>query len=404
MREPKYRRRPDRNYAFVEWKGKRIPLPGAIDSPESKEAYREFLSRLAKEQAATATPAPASPFPTITEVVAAYLGHAKGYYPPPEYYMLRRAAKPLVRMFGDRRAAQFGPLALKEVRSAMVGGSWLTPGEKGKSWSRSFANDQVKRIRRIFKWAVEHEMVSPTVLHGLQAVAPLKAGRTAARETKPVQPVEYQNVEAVLPYLTPVLRAMVETQILCGARSQNIVSMRPREVDRSGSVWLYRPEKHKTAWRGKPLLIPLGPRAQSILRPFMERDPDAYCFSPRESQAARNAERRASRKTKVQPSQVTRSKKRPALMPGEKYTSRSYRRAIIYAIDKANREAAKQGGKPPIPRWFPHQLRHLRATQIREKYGVEAARVSLGHANLAATEIYAEANWELASRIAQESG
>jgi hypothetical protein len=28
-----------------------------------------------------------------------------------------------------------------------------------------------------------------------------------------------------------------------------------------------------------------GPEAQAILAPFLDRDPDTYCFSPREAQA-----------------------------------------------------------------------------------------------------------------------
>ncbi len=65
--------------------------------------------------------------------------------------------------------------------------------------------------------------------------------------------------------------------------------------------------------------------------------------------------------------------------------------------------------KPPedrieIPHWHPHQLRHTRGTEVRKKYGVEAAQVSLGHARADVTEIYAERNLDLAVQIAAETG
>jgi integrase len=41
-------------------------------------------------------------------------------------------------------------------------------------------------------------------------------------------------------------------------------------------------------------------------------------------------------------------------------------------------------------RWHPHQLRHNAATYLRREFGLEAARIILGHHSSAVTEIYAE--------------
>ncbi|MCH7727046.1 MAG: hypothetical protein IH991_11260 [Planctomycetes bacterium] len=57
-----------------------------------------------------------------------------------------------------------------------------------------------------------------------------------------------------------------------------------------------------------------------------------------------------------------------------------------------------------LERWSLNQLRHSRGTSIRKIHGVEASRVSLGHARLEATEIYSERDLELAVRIAREMG
>jgi site-specific recombinase XerD len=40
--------------------------------------------------------------------------------------------------------------------------------------------------------------------------------------------------------------------------------------------------------------------------------------------------------------------------------------------------------------WHPHQLRHNSATTIRKEYGIELARIILGHSTAFTTEIYAE--------------
>lgn len=49
-------------------------------------------------------------------------------------------------------------------------------------------------------------------------------------------------------------------------------------------------------------------------------------------------------------------------------------------------------------------MRHTRATLIRQAYGLEAARVVLGHASRWIIEIYAGRDLELAMRIMREIG
>jgi site-specific recombinase XerC len=40
--------------------------------------------------------------------------------------------------------------------------------------------------------------------------------------------------------------------------------------------------------------------------------------------------------------------------------------------------------------WHPNQLRHSSATALRKEFGVELARIILGHSSAFTTEIYAE--------------
>lgn len=50
-------------------------------------------------------------------------------------------------------------------------------------------------------------------------------------------------------------------------------------------------------------------------------------------------------------------------------------------------------------RWSPNQLRHNAATYLRKQFGIEAARVVLGHASADVTEIYAELDLAKAAEI-----
>src|SRR5204863_9332310 len=106
---------------------------------------------------------------------------------------------------------------------------------------------------------------------------------------------------------------------------------------------------HKTAHHGHQRVVALGPKAQEVLRPFLKTDLQAYLFCPAESEAERQAARRAARKSKVQPSQVCRKKKRAKKGPGEHYTSSSYHQSIRKAILALNTSEACEACKPLKP-------------------------------------------------------
>ncbi len=158
--------------------------------------------------------------------------------------------------------------------------------------------------------------------------------------------------------------------------------MRPMDLDRRRDVWVYELAEHKNAWRGHRRLIPVGPKAQEILQPFLDGRPGTqYLFSPQEAEEHRRAVQRCLRQTKVTPSQAKRKPKRfPKNAKRERYDVDSYRRAIRYGIRKANRMRLAEG-EPEIPHWHPLQLRHSRATELNETFGIEAAAVTLGHAH-----------------------
>jgi integrase len=193
--------------------------------------------------------------------------------------------------------------------------------------------------------------------------------------------------------LLPTVAELLRLQLLTGSRSGEMCIMRACDIDMTGTVWLYKPHRHKTEHKGKGRVIVLGPRAQEIVKRYLKPNVEAYLFCPREAMEAWRQTLRQKRKSKVQPSQVNRKKRRPRRVPGEKYTPNS----LASAVRRACRTHS-------LPCWHPHQLRHLAATQIRREYGVELARIILGHATAFTTEIYAETDRAQAMEVIAKIG
>jgi integrase len=367
---------------------------------------------------------------TIAQILADFLDHANDYYrlpdgsPSSEISAFKYAMKPLRRLYGHAPAEEFGPLSLKAVRQAMI----------ELDWCRTQVNRQIGRIKRIFKWAVENEKVSPGILHGLQAVSGLRAGRSETRESEPVKPVPEERVLDVLPLVSRQVKAMVQLQQLTGMRPGEVTMMRGIDIDTGAKLWTYRPMKYKTQYLGHDRMIFLGPKAQEIMRPFLKPDLNAFLFSPTDAELERRAKMHRERKTPLSCGNTPGSnvKRSPRKQPTDRYTVTSYARAVTYACgrlyplpshlqrkrrDGGKLETAKQwrarltlAEKTEIKawrklhNWHPHQLRHSAATNLRKTYGLEPAQVILGHKTLTVTQVYAEKNVEAAMRIMAEVG
>jgi integrase len=382
-----------KNLGYANWKGKRRYFPGPYDSRQSITAYRAWLAEVLVETRPDRMP-PIGQL-TISELVERWLAHCSTYYANSGDRRSIYAATRLLRiMYGAVSVGEFGPLSLSTLQDVAVAGRLLRNGEAvwEAQWARSTINHHVAHIKRCFAWGVSKELVPASVSNAIRYLPALRAGKTKARETPPVLPVSPTDVDATIQYCTRVLRAMILFQRSCGCRPQSVCDLRPMDIDRSRKVWRYTPASHKTAWRGIKLVIFLGPESQSILTPYLDRQADAYCFSPAEAWAERAAAIRATRKRPLKPSEVKLRAKAKRLLATH-YTTGSYNHAV-------RRTAAKAGIRP----WHVHQLRHSRATEIRERYGLEAAQVFLGQSHAKVTEIYAERNLRLAEQIAAEIG
>lgn len=371
---------------------------------------------------------------TVSHVIHGYWEHALVHYRKPdgtpagELGNVRDALKPLRRLYGQTPAAEFGPRALKSLREHMA----------SLGWSRTHVNRQVARVKSVFRWAAENEMVPAGVHHALLAVRGLQKGRSAAREADPVRPAPDDHVRAVRPFVARQVWALIQLQLFSGARAGELVTLRGVDLNTGADIWTVEPKEHKTAHHGHAKRIYFGPQAQAILGQFLrDRPVDTYLFSPKEAEAERRAEQHAARKTPLSCGNRPGTHRRgaPRRRPKDRYTVDSYRRAIERGCDDAfplPDDLARQrveGGRGTRwetvaewkarlgtegwarleawragHRWHPHQLRHNAATYIRKEFGIEVARVILGHRTASVTEIYAELDDAKAKTAMQRIG
>jgi len=175
---------------------------GSFGSAEANERYRRLVAEWLAHRSlppANGRPRQAELPLSVSGLILQYLQFTDGYYrkggrPTSEAGAVRDAMRALREHYGRTPAAEFGPLKLKAVREALV----------AQGLARSTINGRVLRIRRLFKWATENELVSSSVHHALQAVAGLRKGRTDAREPPPVLPVDPAAINAVLPEVAVV--------------------------------------------------------------------------------------------------------------------------------------------------------------------------------------------------------
>lgn len=380
-RLPKYSKHKASGQAVVTIAGRDHYL-GPFGSAKSRKKYdqllREYLAggRTAVRQ------------PTVIELIAAFWKHAERYYikngkPTSEIPLHRIALRELKTLYGRELAQDFGPLKLKAIRS-----KWIAAGH-----ARSTINGQIGRLKRVFKWGVAEELVPASVFQALATVQGLAAGRSAAKETAPIAPVDVALVEKTLAHLSPTVAAMIRFQLLTGARPAEVCKVCPGSIDRSEDVWLYKVEKHKTVHHGRERVICIGPLAQAVLEPYLEGD--GFCFSPAQSAAESRAKRTARRTTPVgQGNEIgTNRKLRPKRQAGDQFSTASYRRAITRACEQAK-----------VEHWHPNQLRHTAATNIRKQFGLEAAQVILGHSDAKMTQVYAERDAAKATAVAKKIG
>lgn len=231
----------------------------------------------------------------------------------------------------------------------------------GPGLSRKYVNQLVGTVQLAFDWMALHKLCPPDRPALLRLVKPLKMGK-GGQETGVVPPVPDASIDATLPELSERHAAMVRLQRLTGMRPGELCALRPADVSRSPdapvrvpvgrgrtvalaaacvggvTVWAYVPHSHKTLYKGKPRMVPLGPDAQSVLLPFLSGPPDRPAFG---------------------------------------CSVDAYSGAVL-------RAAARAG----VPHWTPAMIRHTAATDAATSCDADHAAALLGHATPDMTAVY----------------
>ena len=162
-------------------------------------------------------------------------------------------------------------------------------------------------------------------------------------------------------------------------RSSEIFNMRVGDIDRSraNGLWYYTPESRKTEKHIGKKPIPLGKPSYELIAPYLVGKKLAEAVFSSCTAMQERAEKSASK-------------------VGEFYDRSSYRKAIVYAIEKGNRHGQK------IPHWTPYLLRNSAATAIELEHGLDNAQAQLGHTSANMTKRYSRAQLEQREKLARK--
>lgn len=373
--------------AFVEIDGRRTYL-GTFGAKSSLERYDRIVAEYRAGHSSQPSNAAGR---TVNMLLLKFLAHAKRRYvkngrSTSEVRSYKVAMRPVQRLYGSIDVDAFSPKALETCLQW-----WVDNGV-----CRKRANQHLYRVRRIWKWAVKEQMAQVETWQALAAVEGLRRGE--GRESRKVLPVAWERVTAAEQHLSAQAWALVLFQWWTGCRPGEACIVRPMDLSIHSDVWEYRPESHKTEHHGLDRVIYLGPQAQAVVTPWLtNRDDTAYLWSPYEAHLAWASAR------------GRRPKSGGPRMPGDCYTTLTYGRAIQRACDSAFppplclNEASRQEWRL-ANRWSPNQLRHAAATRIRQQFGLELARIILGHQSAVTTEVYAEADRKKAIGVMRSIG
>ncbi|MEL7500053.1 MAG: site-specific integrase [Planctomycetota bacterium] len=399
---PKYRLHKKTNQAVVTVNGSDFYL-GKYDSPKSHQRYKQVIADHWNPPGANLKPTvpKANDGPTtITNLAVEFAKKtiAKHSKESNEWkYQVKPVLKEIRETYGHLSASEFGPIRFENFRQTLV--------------SRGLCRQVVRRkstyVVQMFRLGVKLELIKPELLQRLLAVGPVEMTQQLKKKR---WSVDLDLVKATQAELTPVLADMVEVQRLIGARPTELCKMRPVDIDRTGEIWIYSPTSHKTQHHGHSRRISIGPKAQAVLKRYLLRDPQAFCFTPSEAFNQHLERRKESRVTPHNEGNRPKQRKQTTFKPC--YDQNSYRRAIERACLRAN----------PIPEdikdddakvkewkskyvWKPNQLRKSAATEARKTMDLETAQLVLGHASKRTTErFYAELDNERAIEFARKHG
>lgn len=333
---------------------------------------------------------------SIEDISVCYLEYAKSYYDSRDYGCLKLIVQTTLGLYRERDADSFSSTEFKTVREQFAKEKFR------KVRSRQYVNKCMAWLIRMFAWCTGEGLVRPEVVAMLREIPALRKGKTtipeSAKSRMRSKLVMQSIVEATLPRLPKVVADMVRLQQLLGCRPGELCTIKPSMIVSTTEVWTIGLEEHKTEHHDHERTIYVGPKAQAILKKYLDRPGDSYCFSPREAVEQHRAAKTASRKTP--PNQGNHSGYSASTRAGATkakynkcYNTASYGHSIARACkltwpapEGLDAEQVKQWDAQH--RWTPHQLRHSAGQEIRIQFGLEHVAAVLGHADIETSKIY----------------
>jgi integrase len=329
-----------------------MPFTGARIPADADRSLAESAAWRLWERAARASSDPGGMVFTVNDLCARWLAHAQEYYREShEAVTLSCGMRTFREMFGNRPVESMTHPDMIELRKRLV----------GRGLSRVTVNKYMGHVKRMAAWATDERLMSPQVKAELTAISPLKRNRSAARETAPVGSVPDDVIEKTCARLPRSLADMVRVHRLTGMRPDEVCRLAWPDIERREDVWVFRPGRHKEAWRNLPRVVVIGPRAQRILGKYAG---DGFVFTPQMSVDEHYREAIEAAKCHRPPEKVGGAPRRV----GERWETGAYARAVGRAAEAAG-----------VPHWHPNQLRHSCATAVRRRFGIAAAGAVLGH-------------------------
>ncbi|MFV0443957.1 MAG: tyrosine-type recombinase/integrase, partial [Planctomycetaceae bacterium] len=235
---------------------------GPFNSAESLKRYDELIGEFLRDRSVDGY------LMTIDELALKFLAWTEARYrkhgePSEHHRQYHQTMKDFRKSFGRVRCIDFGPRKLKEYREQL----------RSHGLCRKTINSKIGRIVFAFGWAVSEEFLPETVHRALACVPQLRVGE--ARDNPKVKPVSIEEVEATETFMSLAVRGLVRFQLYTGARPGEARIVRPCDIDRSGPVWKFIPQRHKTEHHGKERAVFIGPRCQQLLTAYEPAAPES---------------------------------------------------------------------------------------------------------------------------------
>jgi integrase len=119
---------------------------------------------------------------------------------------------------------------------------------RSRRFCRNTINKYTRRIVSLFEWGVEMELALETTHRALKAIKFLPEGYLGTFDNPEREHVPDDVVDRTLPFMPPMLRAMVQIQRMTGMRPSEVFNMTVGCIDKTRvpGLWHYTPKSHKT--------------------------------------------------------------------------------------------------------------------------------------------------------------